>query len=94
MREIQLFVLLQDTVMHIKQGVHLAPNYHWAKGEVLRMHGVTNKRTSSKKLLVYIGGVYDQVLNKRQKFEDYIEKFDLSEVHDDTLDKILTKQGL
>ena len=55
--KIQLFVLLQDTVSHIRTGKHFARNYHHCKQEVLNAFGY-DKRTPSIKLLVCIGHVY------------------------------------
>jgi hypothetical protein len=86
MNKLQLFVLLQDTVAHIKNGHHLAPNYGYVKGEVLKMFG--KKRATSKELIAYIGHVYIEVLNDRKKFEDYITKWDLVEVYNEQLLKL------
>lgn len=85
--EIQLFVLLQDTVSHIRTGKHLAGNYHHVKQEVLNAFGY-DKRTPSLKLLVCIGHVYIEVLNDQKTFVEYIEKFDLVDAYNAELDRI------
>ena len=85
--QIQLFVLLQDTVFHIKTGNHLAPNYHHVKQQVLSAFGY-NKRTPSLKLLVCIGVVYCEVVDDRKTFQEYLEKFDLIKKYNQELDRI------
>ncbi len=87
--ELQLFVLLQDTVTHIRTGHHLAPNYHHVKQEVLNAFGFP-KNTPSIKLLVCIGHVYVEVVKDRKKFEDYINKYKLVEAYNNELDRIAT----
>jgi hypothetical protein len=86
MNKLQLFVLLQDTVAHIKHGSHLAPNYGYVKGQVLNMFG--KKRATSKQLLVYIGHVYIEVLEDRQQFEDYVIKWGVADIYDEELIKM------
>lgn len=86
MNKIQLFVLLQDTVSHIKMGMHLAPNYGYVKGEVLKMFG--KKRATSKQLLTYIGHVYIEVLDEREKFEEYVLKHGVADIYNEQLIKL------
>jgi hypothetical protein len=83
----QLFVLLQDTVCHIRTGNHLTGNYHHVKKEVLNAFGYP-KNTPSLKLLVCIGHVYIEVLNDTKTFVEYLEKFDLIDAYNDELDRI------
>ena len=83
---IQLFVLLQDTVCHIRTGCHLAPNYHHVKQEVLKAFGYS-KRTPSMKLLVCIGHVYIEILQDVETFHNYIIKFNLVDEYNAELDR-------
>eukprot|EP01049_Picozoa_sp_SAG25_P003290 SAG25_NODE_188_length_12354_cov_23.716116_12_plen_93_part_00 len=85
--EIQLFVLLQDTVSHIRTGKHITGNYHHCKQEVLNAFGY-DKRTPSIKLLVCIGHVYLSVLEDQKTFSNYIRKFDLIDAYNNELDRI------
>lgn len=85
--KIQLFVLLQDTVCHIRTGKHLVPNYHHVKQEILKAFGY-DKRTPSIKLLVCIGHVYIQVVGDVKTFQDYISKFGLVDAYNEELDRI------
>jgi len=85
--KIQLFVLLQDTVCHLKTGNHLAGNYHYVKQQVLNAFGY-DKRTPSLKLLVCIGHVYCEVVKDRKTFQDYITKNGLVDDYNKELDRI------
>ena len=87
--KIQLFVLLQDTVCHLKTGHHLAGNYHHVKQQVLGAFGY-DKRTPSLKLLVCIGHVYCEVVNDRKTFQDYITKNGLIEDYNNEIERILS----
>jgi hypothetical protein len=58
--KLQLKVLLLDTVFHIRHKHHLAPNYHYMKGVVCDVVGLS-RRCTSKKLLEGIRSIYDQV---------------------------------
>ena len=87
--KIQLFVLMQDTVTHIKTGKHIAGNYHHCKQQVLNAFGY-DKRTPSLKLLVCIGHVYCELLNDQKTFADYLRKNDLIDEYNTELDRIAT----
>jgi hypothetical protein len=87
--KIQLFVLLQDTVCHLKTGNHLARNYHHVKQQILSAFNYP-KNTPSLKLLVCIGHVYCEVVNDRETFQEYISKNGLIEKYNTELDRIAT----
>jgi len=54
-----LKALMLDTIMHIKHGHHLAPNYQYMKHQVCDAMGVSRKCTS-KTLLEAIKSIYEQ----------------------------------
>ena len=84
---IQLFALLQDTVMHIKTGQHLAPNYGYLKNEVLSAFGY-NKRASSIKLLACIGNVYIELQEDAKTFRDYVVKHGVLDKYNAEVDRL------
>lgn len=99
MNKLQLFVILQDTVSHITMGIHLAPNYHHVKQEVISMFPAFKgkKRLPSKKLLVLIGEVYIHY-GWKQEFNDYMYKQEerhagLCEMYDNTSEKMFQSQA-
>jgi hypothetical protein len=75
MNALQLKALLLDTIMHIKHGSHLHPNYKVAKQTLCEIMGVSFK-TTSKTLLIYIGGVYAEN-NLHDEFQQTLAKFDM-----------------
>lgn len=89
MNELQLFVLLQDTVAHIRTGKHIAPNYHGCKQKVLGSFGI--KKASSVTLLALIGHMYMSVLEDRETFEEYVLKHDLVETYNIELERLVSK---
>ncbi len=98
MTKIQLFILLQDTIMHITNGLHLSGNYHHVKSAVIDMfEGYRGqKRLPSKKLLVLIGEVYSHY-GWQEEFNDYMFKCEerhqgLCEMYDDMADKMFAAQ--
>mgnify|MGYP000455474865 CR=1 FL=1 len=72
---LQLKALLLDTIMHIKHKQHLAPNYTNVKNVVCDSLGIS-RRTTSKKMLDAIGGIYHSN-GLGQEFESTLVKFDL-----------------
>lgn len=73
--QLQLKALLLDTIMHIKHGTHLAPNYTNVKSIVCDAMGISRK-TTSKKLLNALGHIYHSN-GLGQEFESTLVKFDL-----------------
>jgi len=84
---IQLFVLMQDTVCHLRTGKHLTSNYKHCKNEVVKAFG--KKKASSITLLVYIGHIYMTCLEDTKTFSDYLKKYpNLTDQYNIELDRI------
>jgi hypothetical protein len=72
---IQLHMLLLDSVMHYKTGMHTTRNYITAKRMFCSAMGLST-RTTSKKMIEAIGYVYIQN-GMEAKFTETIERFEL-----------------
>jgi len=72
---LQLHMLLLDSVMHYKSGMHTTRNYITAKRMFCSAMGLSS-RTSSKKMIETIGYIYIDN-GMEQKFRETCERFDL-----------------
>lgn len=75
MNALQLHMLLLDSVMHYKTGMHTTRNYTTPKRMFCSAMGLST-RTSSKKMIEAIGYVYIQN-GMEDKFRETIERFQL-----------------
>jgi hypothetical protein len=75
MNALQLHMLLLDSVMHYKNGMHTTRNYITAKRMFCSAMGLST-RTTSKKMIEAIGSVY--IMNGMEdKFRKTCENFEL-----------------
>jgi hypothetical protein len=72
---LQLHMLLLDSVMHYKSGMHTTRNYITAKRMFCSAMGLSS-RTSSKKMIEAIGYIYIEN-GMEQKFRETCERFEL-----------------
>ena len=72
---IQLHMLLLDSIMHYKNGMHITRNYTTAKRMFCSAMGIS-PRTTSKKMIEAIGYVYIEN-GMEEKFMRTIDRFDL-----------------
>lgn len=72
---LQLHMLLLDSVMHYKTGMHTTRNYITAKRMFCSAMGMST-RTSSMKMIEAIGYVYIEN-GMEAKFRETIERFEL-----------------
>lgn len=84
--KIQLFLLLQDTVTHIKFKRHLASNYGHVKNQVISLFG--RKKATSLETLVYIGEIYTRS-GIEEEFNNYLIKFNMVDTFNDQLNKMI-----
>ena len=72
---LQLHMLLLDSIMHYKNGMHTTRNYIHAKRTFCSAVGLST-RTSSKKMIEIIGHVYIEN-GMEQKFMETCNRFEL-----------------
>jgi hypothetical protein len=74
--KLALKALLLDTIVHLKHGHHLAPNYHYMKHTVCELTGVSKKCTS-KTLLKSIEHIYTQA-GLAEEYDRTLTRFSLA----------------